>query len=194
MKKLLAFIVAVALASSAFADDYLRSVKDFTLTDQNGKVHSLSDYKDIQYLVMFVNGVGCPISRLAVPDYLAVRKHFLDEDKIEFLMFNSSIQDSLSRIKEEAETFKIPFPILKDADQSLAKELGVERTADVFVIDTRSGAVVYRGPVNDKFGYETQRSGPVTDYLIDSLYRVLAGVPIDISNIPESKGCLVGIF
>jgi peroxiredoxin len=194
MKKLLAFIVAVALASSAFADDYLRSVKDFTLTDQNGKVHSFSDYKDTQYLVMFVNGVGCPISRLAVLDYLAVRNHFLDEDKIEFLIFNSSIQDSLSRIKEEAETFKIPLPILKDADQSLAKELGVERTADVFVIDTRSGVVVYRGPVNDKFGYETQRSGPVTDYLTDSLYLVLSGVPINISNIPESKGCLVGIF
>lgn len=194
MKKLIAFIVAFVLAASAFADDYLKSVTDFALTDQYGKVHNFSDYKDTRYLVMFVNGVGCPISRLSVPEYLAVREHFLSEPNLEFVMFNSNIQDTIERITEEATSFNITFPILKDTDQSLAKELGVERTADVFVIDTNSGAVVYRGPVNDKLGYETQRVGFTNDYLLNSLHLILAGVPVNMDDIPESSGCLVGIF
>src|SRR5690606_41219411 len=54
---------------------------------------------------------------------------------VEFLMLNSFIQDDMARISKEAETFSITFPILKDEDQTVAKSLGVERTAEVFIIN-----------------------------------------------------------
>jgi len=193
MKKIIAFIVAVCLAASSFADDYLRSTAGFEMVDQQGEIHKFEEYKSVDYLVMFVNGVGCPISRISTIDYLTLSEHFAGEN-IQFLMFNSNIQDSPERIAKEVAEFKIPFPVLKDTNQAFAIELGVERTADVFVIDTETGQVVYRGPVNDKLGYETQRTSVTHEYLMDALHVILAGGIVNMDNIPESKGCLVGIF
>ena len=197
MKRLtgLFFSLAMALAASvAAADDgWLRSIPEFELTDHLGAVHTLDTYKDYEYAVFYVQGVGCPIARLALPNYRAVRDEFAAKN-IAFAMFNSNIQDDLPRIAREAAEFGIDFPVMKDQDQALAKALGVERTAEVFIIDPRSRDVLYRGPINDQLGYETQRNEARRHYLIDALNTVLAGGTVDMDNVPDSKGCLVAIF
>ena len=197
MKRLtgLFFSLAIALAASAaVADDgWLRTIPEFELTDHLGAVHTLDTYKDYEYAVFYVQGVGCPIARLALPNYRAVRDEFAAKN-IAFAMFNSNIQDDLPRIAREAEEFGIDFPVMKDQDQALAKALGVERTAEVFIIDPRSRDVLYRGPINDQLGYETQRNEARQHYLIDALNTVLAGGTVDMDNVPDSKGCLVAIF
>jgi hypothetical protein len=109
-------------------------------------------------------------------------------------MFNANIQDDIKRINREANEFGIEFPILKDEGQVLAKALGVERTAEVFVIDPRTQDVLFRGPINDQLGYETQRNEAFDEYLKDALDTVLAGGTVDMQEIPDSKGCLVAIF
>ena len=197
MKRLtgLFFSLAIALAASvAVADDgWLRTIPEFELTDHLSAVHTLDTYKDYEYAVFYVQGVGCPIARLALPNYRAVRDEFAAKN-IAFAMFNSNIQDDLPRIAREAEEFGIDFPVMKDQDQALAKALGVERTAEVFIIDPRSRDVLYRGPINDQLGYETQRNEARQHYLIDALNTVLAGGTVDMDNVPDSKGCLVAIF
>ena len=109
-------------------------------------------------------------------------------------MLNSFIQDDMTRIQKEAVDFKIDFPILKDEDQTVAKSLGVERTAEVFIIDPRTNETVFRGPINDALGYETQRTRVDNHYLTDALDTILAGGVVDMDEIPDSKGCLVGFF
>lgn len=175
------------------ANDWLRSVPDFDLSDQNGTAHSLASYNDRDFLVFYVQGVGCPIARIATPSYREVRAEF-SKQNIEFLMFNSNIQDNPARIAKEAEEFKIDFPILKDTDQELAKALGVERTAEVFIINPKTKEVLYRGPINDQLGYETQRNHANSHFLKESLNTVLQGGIVNIEDIPDSKGCLVAIF
>ena len=175
------------------ANDWLRSVPDFELADQNGTTHSLASYIDRDFLVFYVQGVGCPIARIATPSYRQVRSEFSDQN-VEFLMFNSNIQDNPARIAKEAEEFKIDFPILKDTDQELAKALGVERTAEVFIINPKNRDVLYRGPINDQLGYETQRNHANSHFLKESLNTVLQGGIVNIEDIPDSKGCLVAIF
>ncbi len=109
-------------------------------------------------------------------------------------MLNTSIQDSVESIIREESEFGFTVPILKDSAQSVAKALGVTRTAEVFVLRPQTGEVVYRGPINDKLGYETQRANTTVNYLSDGLDTLLAGNVVDHSNIPDSKGCLVAIF
>lgn len=187
-------IVAIGITTSAFAeDDWLRSVPDFALTDQAGVTHTLDQYKDDAFIVFYVQGVGCPIARIALPNYREVRDEF-EGKNVSFLMFNSNIQDNHKRIAREAEEFGIDFPVLKDEGQKLAKALGVERTAEVFIIDPRTKAVLYRGPINDQLGYETQRNHANEHFLKDALTTVLAGGTVNIEDIPDSKGCLVAIF
>ncbi|MFK7864837.1 MAG: redoxin domain-containing protein [Pseudohongiellaceae bacterium] len=194
VSKLIVSIVAAGISMATLAeDDWLRSVPDFSLTDQSGATHTLSQYQDNDYIVMYVQGVGCPIARIALPNYREVRDEFADKN-VEFLMFNSNIQDNPKRIAREATEFGIDFPIMKDEGQQLAKALGVERTAEVFVIDPRSQEVLYRGPINDQLGYETQRNHANEHFLKDALNTVLAGGTVNIEDIPDSKGCLVAIF
>jgi hypothetical protein len=90
--------------------------------------------------------------------------------------------------------FGIDFPIIKDEGQALAKALGVERTAEVFIVNPRTRKVLYRGPINDQLGYETQRNNASEHYLKDALDTVLTGAKVDMNNIPDSKGCLIAIF
>jgi len=191
--KVLITTAALFTAVSALADEWLRSIPDFELTDQNGKVHTLNDYKDYDYAVFYVQGVGCPIARIAVPNFREVRDEFSGKN-VSFTMFNSNIQDNLARISREANEFGIDFPIMKDEGQKLAKALGVERTAEVFVVNPRTQEVLFRGPINDQLGYETQRNEASAHYLKDALNTVLAGGVVNMDDIPDSKGCLVAIF
>lgn len=196
IKSLIHMAVLTALATLSLgvaAEEWLRTLPDFELRDHLGETHSLESYQKYDYAVFYVQGVGCPIARIAVPSFREVREEFADEN-IAFTMFNANIQDDPRRIAREAEEFKIDFPILKDSDQALAKALGVERTAEVFIVDTRSQEVLYRGPINDKLGYETQRNEASAHYLRDALNTVLAGGQVDLSDVPDSKGCLVAIF
>ena len=196
MKRLTGIIVTLALAtavSAAFADEWLRSIPEFELTDQHGQVHTLQTYADNEFVVFYVQGVGCPIARIAVPNFREIRADYADKN-IAFVMFNSNIQDDLKRIARESDEFGIDFPIMKDTDQALAKALGVERTAEVFVVNPRSREVLYRGPINDQLGYETQRNEARSRYLRDALDTVLAGGTVDMDDVPDSKGCLIAIF
>ncbi len=196
MSKITGFLLAgllLAVSFGASADDYLKPIKDFSLVDQNGATHTLEDYADKEYIVLYVHGTGCPIARLSVPEYKEIAAAYSSKN-IEFLMLNSFIQDDMNRIRKEAVDFKIDFPILKDEDQTVAYTLGVERTAEVFIIDPRTKETLFRGPINDALGYETQRTKVDNHYLTDALETILAGGVVDMDEIPDSKGCLVGFF
>lgn len=191
--KILISCALVMTFMSSLADDWLRSIPEFELTDQFGAIHTLDQYADKEFVVFYVQGVGCPIVRISLPNYREVRDEYSSRN-IDFIMFNSNIQDDLRRITKEADEFGIDFPIMKDEDQVLAKGLGVERTAEVFIVNPRTREVLYRGPINDQLGYETQRVSASKHYLKDALDTVLAGGTVDMDNIPDSKGCLIAIF
>tara|TARA_B100000945_G_scaffold188685_1_gene151444 strand:+ start:2316 stop:2903 length:588 start_codon:yes stop_codon:yes gene_type:complete len=179
--------------SAAIGDEWLRSVPEFELTDHLGNVHTLKDYEKYELAVFYVQGVGCPIARIALPNYREVRDEYAGKN-IAFTMFNSNIQDNLVRISKEADEFGIDFPIMKDEGQKLAKALGVERTAEAFVFDPETQEVLFRGPINDQLGYETQRNNANKWYLKEALDTILAGGQINMDDVPDSKGCLVAIF
>ena len=196
MKKISGVLLSGLLMLASFgaaADDYLKPIKEFSLVDHLGETHTMSDYANKDYVVMYIHGSGCPIARLSVPEYKEIAATYRSKN-IEFLMLNSFIQDDMTRIQKEAVDFKIDFPILKDEDQTVAKSLGVERTAEVFIIDPRTNETVFRGPINDALGYETQRTRVDNHYLTDALDTILAGGVVDMDEIPDSKGCLVGFF
>ena len=193
-KKILVAALVSLVSSVALADDdWLRSIPEFALEDHLGVTHSLDKYQDSKFVVFYVQGNGCPIARIALPNYREVRDEF-ENQGIAFLMFNANIQDNMDRIRLEAENFGIDFPIIKDEGQVLAKAMGVERTAEVFIVDPRSREVLYRGPINDQLGYETQRVSASSHYLKDALNTVMAGGKVNMDDVPDSKGCLVAIF
>ena len=191
MKYILAALLML-LPTISLADEFLRTIGDFTLTTITGEEITLSNHTE-ELVAIYIQGNGCPIARLGSHDYKEVNDQFAGKP-VAFYMMNSFIQDSVYAIIQEEAEFEFAVPVMKDDTQTIAKTIGVTRTAEVFVLRPETGEVVYRGPINDKLGYETQRVGVTQNFLADGLNTVLSGGVVDHDDIPESKGCLVAIF
>ena len=191
MKFILAALLML-LPTISLADDFLRTIGDFTLTTITGEEITLSNHTE-ELVAIYIQGNGCPIARLGSHDYKEVINQFAGKP-VAFYMMNSFIQDSVYAIIQEEAEFEFAVPVMKDDTQTIAKTIGVTRTAEVFVLRPETGEVVYRGPINDKLGYETQRVGVTQNFLADGLNTILSGGVVDHDDIPESKGCLVAIF
>ncbi len=169
--------------------DMEAGVPNFGLHDQNGEFHTLYYYSDAKAVVLYIQGNECPIVRNAIIDLKSVRREFKDKG-IEFLMLNSNVQDDRSSIAQEADEFDIDFPILKDDAQLVAEALQLHRTGEAIVIDPYSWSVIYRGPINDRMGYESQKNDADNHYLADALNAHLNGEEIT-ENYVKSVGCLI---
>ena len=164
-------------------------VANFGLYDQNGEFHNLYYYSDAKAVVLYIQGNKCPIVRNAISDLKVVRKEFRDKG-VEFLMLNANVQDDRASIAVEADEFDIDFPILKDDAQLVAESLQLHRTAEAIVIDPFSWSIVYRGPINDRMGYESQRDDADEHFLADALDAVLSDVEVANPTV-KSVGCLI---
>jgi peroxiredoxin len=163
-------------------------VADFTLTDQTGATHQLYALSSKKAIVIMTVSNGCPIVRLAIPVMREIRGRYQSKD-IEFLLLNPTLQDTPDSVVKEAAEFGFGMSILMDRAQTVGEAWGVDRTAEVFVIDPRTWTLAYHGPIDDRLNYESQR--PVHhQYLTDALDAVLANNPVAASSV-VSPGCLI---
>ncbi len=163
-------------------------VADFTLTDETGARHELYALSAKKAVVIMTQSNGCPIVRLAVPALREIRDHYHTQD-IEFILLNPTLQDTRDAVAKEAAEFGFGLPVLLDRTQQVGESLGVDRTAEVYVIDPKSWRLVYHGPIDDRLNYEAQR--PVHHrYLSDALDALLAGEPVAQASA-NSPGCLI---
>ena len=182
-------MMAGSLAGVAPDDLVGSSVGDFQLLDEQGKAHRLYYYQDAPAIVLMTQGNGCPIVRNAVPALRAVRDAYAEQG-VRFFLLNSNLQDDRDSIAAEAEDFAFDIPVLVDEHQLVGESLGVTRTAEIFVIDTRTKRVVYHGPVDDRLTYQVQRAEAKHHYLADALDDVLAGEPVETAQV-SAPGCIV---
>ena len=180
---LLAGITSLATAATG------ERISDFALLDHEGRFHQLSWYSDQQAVVISVQGNGCPIVRNGAPTLRALRDEY-EKQGVVFMMLNPQSQDNRDSIAAEASEFGYDIPILIDEAQLVAESLGVDRTAETFIIDPKTREVVFRGPIDDRLGYETQKPQAQNHYLKDALDQVLAGEQVA-QDTPEAPGCLV---
>ena len=124
------------------------TVGDFALLDHQGKHHQLSWYGDQKAIVIVIQGNGDAIVRAAAPALNELRDEY-ESQGVAFFMLNPRLQDGRESIANEAEEFGYDFPILVDETQLVAESLGVERTAESFLIDPTTMTVVFRGSIDD---------------------------------------------
>ena len=163
-------------------------IADFTLTDQAGAAHQLYALSGKKAVVIMTQSNGCPIVRLAVPTLREIRERYRSQN-IEFLLLNPTLQDTRDAVQREVEEFGFGMTVLLDRTQQVGEAWGVNRTAEVFVIDPKTWTLLYHGPIDDRLNYESQR--PVRHaYLTDALDALLADKPVAVASV-VSPGCLI---
>ena len=164
-------------------------VSDFGLFDHLGDFHRLQYYKDASAIVLFVQGNKCPIVRKAFIDLDAIKTEY-GAKNVKFFMINSNIQDNRASVKEEMADYDTDIPVLIDRHQLVADLLDIDITAECFVIDPKDWTLKYRGPINDRIGYESQKNNASNHYLKDALNQVINGTEV-VSAFVNTKGCAV---
>ncbi|MGH7175695.1 MAG: thioredoxin-dependent thiol peroxidase [Minisyncoccia bacterium] len=94
---------------------------EFTLQDQDGKEHSLKDYRGKWVLLYFYpkdDTPGCTI------EACAIRDQFKDFTKIGAVVLGCST-DSVASHKKFVEAYTLPFTLLSDPNKEVVGEYGV---------------------------------------------------------------------
>jgi len=146
----------------------------FTLPGVDGRDHSLADYRDADVLVLIQSCNHCPYVQAWQVRMNAIAGEYAGRGvRVVAVSSNDAAnypQDSFEEMKKRAEREGFSFDYLYDADQSLARSLGAERTPEVFVFD-RDRRLVYHGAIDDN----RDDTAVTTRYLRDALDGVLAG-------------------
>jgi hypothetical protein len=164
------------------------TIDNFMLADTDYMGHEL--YRtDAKAIVIITHANGCPIVRNLSPAIKALKARY-EGQGVQFLMLNSAVQDSMEAIAQEKAEYGIDIPILKDANQLVGEQLGVTRTAEFFVVDPKTWKITYRGPLDDRLDYGSQKASAEHTWAADAIEATLAGrQPMAASKM--SPGCLV---
>mgnify|MGYP002779405170 CR=1 FL=1 len=162
---------------------------NFRLTDANLDSHELHRLADAKAVVLVTQGNGCPVSRNVWQDLKKLRDQYKPQG-VEFLMLNPNLQDKRDAVREEAKEFGYDIPVLMDELQLVSEQLGVTRTAEMFVLDPKTWKVMYRGPISDRVTYERQRAAANNAWGEDAIKAVMAGQAPAVREKP-AVGCLI---
>lgn len=161
----IALVLAVALATASFTTKKLSGdgyqvgdiVKDFSLKNIDGKMVSLSDYKDAKGFIVTFTCNTCPYAVAYEDRIIALDKKYASKGYpvIAIMPNNTTIKpgDSFDAMQRRAKEKGYTFPYLIDADQSVYPQFGATKTPHMYVLKkTKKGNVVeYIGAIDDNY-------------------------------------------
>lgn len=116
------------------------SAPDFTLKGVDDRTHGLSEFSEMEVLVVVFMCNHCPYVQ-AIWDRLVALQAKFEDKNVRFVGINPNYhpdypEDSLEKMKEYYAEYEMNFPYLIDESQEVARAFGAECTPDIFVYDS----------------------------------------------------------
>jgi peroxiredoxin len=159
----------------------------FDLPGVDGQNHSLDSYASSEVLVLVQSCNHCPYVQAWEDRLSAIARDYADRG-VRVVAVNSNDaerypEDSFDEMQKRASARGFAFDYLFDEPQAVARELGSERTPEVFLYD-RDRRLVYHGAIDDN----RDETAVTQQYLRDALDAVLAGEDPPVRETPP-VGC-----
>ncbi len=152
----------------------LGRVTQFELQDLQGKTHTRKSWPAAPAVVYLFLGTECPVANGYAPEMVRLAKQF-SERGVVFVGVHCDPDVTATLAAQHAREYQLTFPILLDAEQTLAKPAGVH-TMSASVVLLPDGEVVYRGRIDDRYTEQGRRRlEPTTHDLKSAIEAVLAG-------------------
>jgi peroxiredoxin len=167
--------------------------EDFKLKNIDGKMVSMSDYKNAKGLIVIFTCNHCPFSVAYEDRIIDIHKRYADKGYpvIAINPNDAKVQpdDSFDKMKERAKKKKFPFAYLHDETQEIAKRFGASRTPHVFVISKKETdfTVEYIGAIDDN---SNEPQNVKTKYLENALNELIEGKAVS-QNFTKAIGCTI---
>lgn len=162
----------------------------FELPSVTGKNVSSFDYADKSAFLIIITCNHCKYSQ-SYWNRIVKLAHKYEEDNLGIVAICGNDaekypQDSFSNMVEISNQLQFTFEYLHDSEQQVLKNLGAERTPEVFLFNSKR-ELVYRGAIDDSWDNEATVTSV---YLEDAIEYALDGVDIDYPEVP-AVGCSI---
>ncbi len=159
MKKMMLNVITALIPMSVLAGGITVGDKapDFTLKNVDGKMVSLSYYKNAKGFVVVFTCNHCPYAQAYQDRLIEIDKKYksLGFPVIAINSNDASIvpEDSYDNMVIRAREKHYTFPYLRDEDQKVVREYGAERTPHVYLLKKQGKDLVvsYIGAIDDNY-------------------------------------------
>lgn len=157
----------------------------FSLADENGRIHSLSDYKG-KLIVLEWTNQECPYVQRHYRQDTMEKLATTFEKELVWLAVNSTRDNLPKDTKAWRQEQKFQYATLQDPEGRVGRLYGAKTTPDMFVIDSQ-GVLRYAGAIDDD---PRGRIDLPENYVSGAIQAILASEPPDPSQT-RPYGCSV---
>lgn len=158
-------------------------IPEFSLPDLDGKAQTLAAHRGKDIVVLVFCNQGCPFSLGAEPSLFALSEKYKAKGVV-FYGIDSNANNSVDDIRKHVAEAKVPYIVLKDADNKYADLVGAKVTPEIFVVDW-DGRLVYHGGPDDR---TTPDGTPKNTYLDSALDALTTGKEVPVKEA-KTWGC-----
>jgi peroxiredoxin len=161
-------------STTATARGSLGRAGEFELSDPQGKLHTPKAWRDAKAVVLFFLGTECPVSNGYSPEMQRLNAKFSPRGVL-FYGIHCDPDVTPAAAAEHAKEYSLPFTLLMDPAQVLARQVGARVTPDAIVLGP-DGEVAYRGRLDNRYAESGKRRLEATQHdLEEAIDAVLAG-------------------
>jgi peroxiredoxin len=168
---------------------------DFSLENIDGKMVSLSDYKDAKGFIVTFTCNTCPYAVAYEDRVEALNKKYADKGYpvIAIMPNNTDVKpgDNMDAMKARAKAKGFTFPYLMDKGQKIYPQYGATKTPHIYILEkTKKGnEVKYIGAIDDNYKDASQVTEKYVENAVDAL---LEGKEIKVKST-RAIGCSIKV-
>lgn len=163
-----------------------RMVPNLELTDIENKKLRLSDLSNRTAVVLAFTNTSCPICKKYAPTLASLEKNY-SKSNVAFVFVNPTSSDKPDAMQRAIQDHGFQGHYVVDSKGTLATAVGATHSTDVFVLDSKR-TIVYRGAVDDQYGFGYSLDSPRKSYLTNALDALLKDKTIEIAAT-SAPGC-----
>jgi peroxiredoxin len=179
------------LASEGY--DVGDKARDFKLKNIDGKMVSLSDYKDAKGFIVIFTCNHCPYA-VKYEDRIIGLNEKYESKGFPVIAINPNDpeivpEDSYENMKKRAKSKGFTFPYLIDEKQDVYPVYGAKKTPHVYVLDKKDNDLIvsYIGAIDDNYGNADAVS---KKYVEDAVDALLSGKKPEVT-VTKAIGCSI---
>ena len=165
-----------------------KSIPDIAFSHLHGGEDSLYKVAGTRGTAVFVRDPECPVSQRYGPRSAALAKWYKDKGiRSVFIYLNNNL--GAEALVQDAKRLHTDGALVGRGSFVLADQLQVVSTGDAFLLDA-DNKLVYRGAIDDQYGFGYTRDAPTSNYLRNAMDALLQGVSIEVPAT-TAPGCVI---
>jgi len=140
-------VIVTLFSGNLFSKDPGDVVDDFTITNYDGNVYTLSNVKDAKAIIIMFWSTQCPNVQ-AYNDRINDLVSTYQQKGFVFWAINSNKTESSAEVAAHSSQNSYVFPVLKDNNSTVADIFGASRTPEVYVLNANR-EILYHGRIDD---------------------------------------------